>query len=79
MLRLGDVKELLSRNLIRIDGGTLERFAEVMQADAARWGSIIPGYRSEARLTAPAARSGEGVRPGLRQPPSRFALDYACT
>jgi tripartite-type tricarboxylate transporter receptor subunit TctC len=40
-LQLEDVRTLLAANLIRIDGGTPERFAEVMRATSARWGEVI--------------------------------------
>ena len=40
-LKLEDVRTLLAANLIRIDGGTPERFAEVMRAASARWGAVI--------------------------------------
>jgi tripartite-type tricarboxylate transporter receptor subunit TctC len=40
-LQLDDVRALLAANLIRIDGGTPERFGEVMRAASARWGAVI--------------------------------------
>ena len=40
-LQLEDVRALLATNLIRIDGGTPERFAEVIRAASARWGAVI--------------------------------------
>ena len=41
VLQLDDVRALLAANLIRIDGGTPERFGEVMRAASARWGAVI--------------------------------------
>jgi len=41
VLQLEDVRALLAANLIRIDGGTPERFAEVIRAASARWGAVI--------------------------------------
>ena len=47
-LHLEDVRALLAANLIRVDGGTPERFAEVIRAASARWGEVI--RRTGARL-----------------------------
>jgi tripartite-type tricarboxylate transporter receptor subunit TctC len=41
VLQLEDVRALLAANLIRVDGGTPERFGEVMRAASARWGAVI--------------------------------------
>jgi tripartite-type tricarboxylate transporter receptor subunit TctC len=41
ILRLDDIKALLTNNLIRIDGGTPEQFGEVIRAHSARWGALI--------------------------------------
>ena len=47
ILRLDDVKALLASNLIRVDGGTPEQFAEVIRTYSARWGALIrqTGFR----------------------------------
>src|SRR5262249_20131948 len=40
-LKQEDVRTVLAANLIRVEGGTPERFGEVMRADSARWGAVI--------------------------------------
>ena len=40
-LQLDDVRALLAANLIRVEGGTPEHFAEVIRTASARWGAVI--------------------------------------
>ncbi|MGQ0546766.1 MAG: Bug family tripartite tricarboxylate transporter substrate binding protein [Betaproteobacteria bacterium] len=41
ILQLPEVKERLARSRIRIDGGSSERFAELIRRDAERWSAVI--------------------------------------
>ena len=41
ILQVPEVKERLARSMIRIDGGSPERFAELIRSEAVRWSAVI--------------------------------------